>query len=415
VGKMDNGNVIIITMDAVRPDHLGCYGYKKIKTPNIDEISKNGVTFENCITVSCLTPVSIASIFTGTYPNKHSVRNPFGFVNSTTLTQILKEKNYKTAGFVGISFLSSRHNFNMGFDSFNEPTEKNYWHKVRYSNPKDGSEIDTFWGNWWVDNLLEWIERNHNNKFFVWGHYFECHVPAHRWLLNKGLIKEGELSEWDYYDAEIQCMDKNLFGPLINMLKKHDLWDDITLVVMSDHGETFDEHSHKRSWRQHQSLYNTDLKIPLIIKNKKLGSGIRIKDMVRSIDVLPTILSILDIDVNLKIDGVDLLPIMKNEEYQVNTAYSEELYELRGYGILQAVQDGRFKLIRNNTLQEEEFYDIENDPEEKRNIISSGDSKIAEFRKIINGMLKKTGNTINFTEKDKKEIESKLQILGYID
>lgn len=405
-------------MDAVRPDHLSCYGYTKIKTPNIDEISKQGITFDNCITASSLTPVSHASILTGNYPNKHTVRDPFGFVKTKTLAEILKNRGYRTAGFTGIDFLSSRSNFNAGFDFFDEPSEETSWHRKKYKDQKTGTEIDSIWGNWWVEKMLKWIENNHNSDFFVWGHYFECHVAAERSLLEFGLIEKGVLPEWDYYDAKIECMDENLFAPLIMLLKKLELWDDIIFVVMSDHGETFDEHPHKDSWCQHQSVYNTDLKIPLIIKSKKSRKGTRIKDLVRSVDVVPTILSLLDIDTDLKFDGVDVEPMINGKKKISNLAYSEEMYELRGYGALQAIQSERIKLIRNNTLKQEEFYDLQNDPEEKNSLIgeASWSKEIEKFRKILDEFIetKEEAEKI-YSEEEKEKIETRLRSLGYID
>jgi len=415
---MNPNPVVLVTMDAVRADHLSCYGYKRIRTLNIDKISQQGVTFDNCITASSLTPVSHASILTGNYPNKHTVRDPFGFVRTKTLAEILKDRGYRTAGFTGIDFLSSRSNFNAGFDFFDEPSEDTSWHRKKFEDKKTGTEIDSIWGNWWVDKMLKWIENNHNSNFFVWGHYFECHVPADRWLLESGLIKEGRLSEWNYYDAKIECMDENLFAPLITLLKKLELWDDTVFVVMSDHGETFDEHPHKDSWCQHQSVYNTDLRIPLIIKNKRLRKGIRIKDMVRSIDVVPTVLSLLDMDTDLKFDGVNLEPMINGKEKISNLAYSEEMYELRGDGALQAIQSMSFKLIRNNTLKQEEFYDLQNDPEEKNNLIGEEmwSKEIERFRKILDRFTETREKAKEiYSEQEKEKIKARLRSLGYID
>jgi len=415
---MNLNPIVLITMDAVRPDHLGCYGYTKIKTSNIDEISKQGVTFDNCITASSLTPVSVASILTGNYPSKHTVRDPFGYVKTKTLAEILKDEGFGTAGFTGIDFLGSKSNFNAGFDLFDEPSEETSWHRKKYKDQKTGSERDSIWGNWWVDKMFKWIENNHSSNFFVWGHYFECHVAAERWLLESGLIERGVSPEWDYYDAKIECMDKNLFAPLIMLLKKLELWDDITFVVMSDHGETFDEHPHKDSWCQHQSVYNTDLKIPLIIKSKKLRKGTRIKDIVRSVDVVPTVLSLLDVDSDLEFDGVNMEPIINAEKIISNLAYSEEMYELRGYGALQSIQSEKVKLIRNNTLKQEEFYDLQNDPEEKSNLIGEArwSKEIAKFRKILDEFVETREEAKKTYSAEEKEIvKDRLRSLGYID
>jgi arylsulfatase A-like enzyme len=407
--------VILISLDAVRPDHLGCYGYDKIKTPNIDEIASNGVLFENCITASCLTPVAMASTLTGVYPNRHGLRNPFCSVNFETVTEYFKKAGYETAGFVGIDFLNAARKFNMGFSVFKEPTEEVGWHKKNYKS-QDGREIGTIWGYWWVDELLHFVEKNHDRNFFVWGHYFETHIAAERWLLGAGFIKEGLLADWDYYDAKIKCADDRLLNPLIDVLKRNGIWEQTTVVLMSDHGETFDEHPHKDSWAQHQSMYNTDLRNALIIKNEHLGKNVRVRNKVRTIDVFPTLLEIFHSEAPGR-DGESLVPLVAKNKPTNRIAYSEELYELRGYGALQAIQDEKFKLMRNLSLGEEEFYNLAEDPLEKKNLIAKW-----QYQKLINNfrekldefLVTKVDNAPPFSREQEDEIKKRLKSLGYI-
>jgi len=407
--------VILISLDAVRPDHLGCYGYDKIKTPNIDEIATNGVLFENCITASCLTPVAMASALTGVYPNRHGLRDPFSAVNFETVTEYFKKEGYETAAFVGIDFLNSARKFNKGFSIFKEPTEEVGWHKKKYKS-QDGREVDTIWGYWWVDEFLDFVEKNHDRNFFVWGHYFETHVAAEKWLLGAGLIKEGLLADWDYYDAKIKCADERLFGPLIDILKRNGIWEQTTIVLMSDHGETFDEHPHKDSWAQHQSMYNTDLRNALIIKNERLGKNVRVRNKVRTIDCVPTLLEVFHSEAP-GLDGESLVPLVAKSKPTNRIAYSEELYELRGYGALQAIQDERFKLIRNLSLGEEEFYNLAEDPLEKKNLIAKG-----QYQKLINNFREKleeflvtnVDNAPPFSREQEDQIKKRLKSLGYI-
>jgi len=413
--------LILISLDAVRPDHLSCYGYKRIQTANIDEIAKEGILFEDCITASCLTPVSMASVITGMYPNKHGLRDPFTSVRTKTITEFFKGKGYATAGFVGIDLLSARRGLGKGFDTFKEPTEEVGWHTYKYKNGK-GKWENTIWGYWWVDELLDFIEENSKRNFFVWGHYFETHVAAERWLLSSGFIEENVLSERDYYDAKIKCADEKLFGPLIKLLKEKGLWDNATIIVMSDHGETFDEHSHKNAWPQHQSMYNTDLKNVLIIKNRTFKKGIKIKNKVRTIDLLPTILDIYGEEPQMNgfdCDGESLKPVINDSLPTNRVAYSEEIYEQRGAGILQAIQDEQFKLIRNLSTKIEEFYCISSDPLEQNNLINSGVSKetINNFRKQLDALLvsKHSGEKNTVFEKEEVEaVKKRLKSLGYI-
>ena len=188
---MKKENAILITMDTVRPDHLSCYGYNKIETKGIDLIAKEGVQFKNCIAQSCLTPTSHASMLTGQYPDKTKFRDPFCKVKSNMISEILKNEGYKTAGFVGIDFLSKKHGFSKGFDVFDEPTDETSWNTKKYKRGK--LEMDTNWGNWWVERMLDWIKENYSNNFFIWGHYFEVHFLAEKRLLFENKIERDKL------------------------------------------------------------------------------------------------------------------------------------------------------------------------------------------------------------------------------
>lgn len=405
---MEDRNIILISVDALRPDHLSCYGYEKIETPAIDEIATKGAIFENCITASCLTPVSMASVLTAKYPNKHGLRNPFQKIQTTTIAEILKRKGYKTAAFTGINFLSRRCNFHKGFDLFKEPQEG--WHQKKYKN-EGGEELITNWGYWWVPEFLNWIDKNSANKFFIWGHYFECHVPAEEWLLKEGRIKPGELAENNYYDAKIKYMDESFFKPLIELLKKEDLFENTIIVVMSDHGETFDEHPCCGNYPQHRTMYNTDLRSTLIIKGD-FASGSSMKTQVRTIDIAPTIIGPI---FNEKIPGIDGQSLI-NFEGKDRIAYSEEIYEQRGAGSLQAIQDGRFKLMRNNTTKEEEFYDIVADHLEQSNLIDEKreDERVKLFRKELDRLMVSEMKGEEVSGDDEEIIRKKLKSLGYI-
>jgi len=419
---MADHGLILITMDEVRPDHLSCYGYSKIKTPNIDSIAEMGVIFETCISSSCFTPISHATILTGVYPPVHKVRNPYTPIQAVTLPLMLKERSYKTAGFVGVSFLGSSLGFDVGFDHFDEPTAEGSWALHRYKEDDPG-----FWGgNWWVERMLNWLKENYRDNFFIWGHYFECHLFAERELLKKKKIKEGELSEFGYYDAKIKYMDEALFGPLIETLRDLNILDRTTIVVTSDHGTNLGEHpvpplplaGEQIVYPQHSTMYDCDLKVPLIIKSRGLPENRRIRGMVRSVDIVPTILELLDIPTKGNFDGVNLLPFIREGEVDGLIAYSEDLFEERGGVALQAIRTDRYKLIRNNTTGVEELYDLEADPLEQRNLVMNPAEELfsiaKEMRKQLDKFLEAVDETREISGEDRERIESRLRILGYI-
>ena len=225
--------MILISMDEVRPDHLSCYGYERIQTPNIDALAADGTRIENCIAASSFTAVCMSSVITASYPYRHSVRDAFQQLQGKTVAEVYKDNGYSTAGFVGVSVLGSEHSFQRGFDYFDEPNENSYglWQKNRL----EGGDELFFVGNWWVDRFFDWIDTNKSDNFFIWAHYLETHDVAEKFLLQEGMIKEGELEEFAYYDAKIKLFDEVVIGRLLDYLKKNGLYEETVIVLMADH------------------------------------------------------------------------------------------------------------------------------------------------------------------------------------
>jgi len=407
-------NIILITMDAVRPDRLSCYGYDKIETKGIDEIAEEGVLFENCIAPSCLTPVSHASILSGKDPDNTEVRDPFDVVKTPLLSEILKEDGYETAGFVGIDLIDSKHGFDRGFDHFDEPSEEDSFHQMSFKG-KD-KKLQATLGSWWVDRMFDWLEDHREGPFFVWGHYFHVHFLAEKELLFSGKLEKDEHYKYAYYDAKIKYMDEKLFQPLVKLLKKLEIWEDTTIIITSDHGETLgtDDPTWKTyyfEYPQHKTMYEDDLKIPLILKNKDLEHE-QIDHTVRAIDIVPTLLDLLGIPSEEGFDGISLVPLFENKELPELTAYAEELFENRGPGALQAIRTPEYKLIRNITEEQEEFYDLKNDPKENENLIDRENSSlkevIDEFREFLKEKYKSYEEVTGLKGEGKTEKEKQM-------
>ncbi len=431
---MKKRNVVLISLDEVRADNLSCYGYKKIQTPNIDKIAKEGVLFETCIGAGCLTPICMSSVLCAQYPNKHGMRLPLCKIQSKTIAQILKEYGYTTAGFVGNGLLGSRHGFNAGFDFFDEPTEDTSW--TTWTPTGKGEDL-FYEGNYWVDKMLQWIKENYRSPFFVWGHYYETHEGAEAALLREGRIKEGVHSEFRYKDAKIKYADENLIRGIMELFEKLDLWDNTTLIIMSDHGTNIGEHPVKfiphRSgglkYPQHKTLYDHDTRVVLIMKDKNLPPGRRVEGVVRSVDVIPTILDLLEIPIKKEydFDGISLLPIIKKGKAEGNIAYSEDLFEWQieypkepnlDVGPLQAARTEKVKLIRNLIKGTEEFYDLQEDPEEQHNLIDKVREKeeVVSLRRLLNSKLYlDVKGMVTLSAKEREEMKIRLQRLGYIE
>jgi arylsulfatase A-like enzyme len=420
---MEKRNLIIISLDEVRPDHLSCYGYTKTNTPNIDKITKEGVKFETCISSSALTPIAMGSVITGKYPNKHGMRDPYCYIAGPSIAEILKENGYITAGFVGNGLLSKNRGFAERFDFWNEPSEDTSWFEIQY--PGFESKGIMYEGNYWVEEFFNWLEKNYRERLFVWGHLYETHEGSQYSLLKKGLIREGELTEFGYYDAKIKMADEKLISRLAKTLDELDISENTTLVIMSDHGTNLGEHpADPVPWRpgevrypQHTSMYDHDLKVAMIIKGEGFPKGKHVKGMVRSIDLIPTLLDSIGISSEeYDFDGSSLLPVLKQGKAGGREVYSEDLFEARGKGALQSIRADSFKFIRNLTLGTEEYYDLSKDPGEHNNIVDRIDKQaIVNLRKRLNAFLKtevSTGKILSKQEKD--DIDQRLRGLGYI-
>jgi arylsulfatase A-like enzyme len=418
---MAKKNIVVISLDEVRPDHLSCNGYNKINTNHIDLVAKEGVRFETCISTADFTPIAMGTVITGKYPHKHGVRDAYCHITGPSIGGILKKNGYITAGFVGNGLLAKQHGFAEGFDFWNETSKETSWLEVRYA----GSDQIFYEGNYWVEEFFQWLKNNHKERFFVWGHLYETHEGSEHSLLKKGLIKEGELTEFDYYDAKIKMADEKLIGRLLKTLAELNIIDDTILVVMSDHGTNLGEHPVKPiPWRkedkrypQHTTMYDHDLKVAIIIKGGGLPKGKEVKGMVGSVDLVPTLLDLVGIpSEKIDFDGTSLLPAIEKGEVKGREIYSEDLFEARGEGALQSIRTDVYKFIRNLTLGTEELYDLTKDPREMNNILNEIDKdKTIELRKKLNVFLKgSVSQGRQFSKNVREKIDKRLRALGYI-
>jgi arylsulfatase A-like enzyme len=426
---MKKKNVILISFDEVRPDHLSCYGYKKKTTPNIDKVAENGVLFETCIAAGCFTPICMSSVITGCYPNKHTVRDPYCTLQRTSIAGILKDYGYTTAGFSGNGVLGSAHGFGQGFESYDEPTEQEGHHFDTWQ-PDSGREL-FYGGNWWVDRFFEWLEKNHNSEpFFVWGHLYHTHRGGERPLLEKGLLSEKDDNWMFYYDPKLKICDELVMGELLRRLDEYGISDRTVLVFCSDHGTNLGERETKGAvylrpdqpaMPCHLNLYDINVKVACIFKDNDLPKGVRIPGQVRSVDIIPTILDSLDIPVDeYDMDGTTLLPDIKKGRAEGRLAYSENLqeWETEENALRQSLRTEDFHFIRNLHSGTEEWYNVKKDPGERENIIDqvreSRKKEVLDLRKIMNDkILKSASSNKEWSDEEKAQIKERLRRLGY--
>ncbi len=324
-------NVILISIDTLRADHLGAYGYDRPTTPRVDEFAGEAVRFDQTIAQAPSTLHSHASILSSLIPQHH--RASWGAKTrldeaAVTLPEVLLEHGYRTAAFTGGGQMAKIFGLDQGFEIYREPGAQHFAGTVRHG--------------------IDWMEENGDSPFFLFLHNYEVHHPYEPRDPYSDLLRvpyEGELgdvitkelldeinkgdreidqADLDHiisrYDAEIRSMDDG-FGVLIDHLRKTGLYDRTMIVFTSDHGEEFNEHGFV-GWHSH-TLYDELLRVPLIIKYPGNGyGGTVVERQVRSIDIAPTITAFLGLPAPTGCHGVDLTPLINGEPFDPLVAVS---------------------------------------------------------------------------------------------
>lgn len=361
-------NVVVITIDTLRADHLGCYGYKKIHTPNIDALAADGVRFERAYTSVPVTLPSHTVIFTGTYPMFSGMHDFAGNrlgPDQPTLASVLKEHGYATGAVVASAVLDSRFGLNRGFDFYYDHFDFN---RLEESNIEEMERP----GNVVADRTLEWLQQNYQKKFFVWMHLYDPHYPYRPPAPYSTEYKDN------LYDGEIAFADAQV-GRLIRFLKERNLYRNTLIVLSGDHGESLGEHGEKTHGF---FIYNATLHVPLIFH---LPPSLAVKSKVPGglanlADIMPTILHALNFQVPSDVQGENLLPVIEGKsETQPRSLYAETFLprihfnwsELRG------IETERYQFI---DAPKPELYDLSADPGETHNLFADKQAVGQELR-----------------------------------
>jgi len=437
-------NIILISIDTLRADHLACYGYKRNTSPNIDKLASESAVFKNNYSTSPWTLPAHVSLFTSLYEVKHQVSKedegirPF----QTTLSGILKNNGYFCAAITGGGFVSSLFGFSQGFDSYTQ-------HNIGVFSEEAA--------RWTYEQTSKWLDRNKDKNFFLFIHTYQTHTPyacpspyntmfCHedaKWDSisyqnhlggNKGryqIFSEDEQQNIiDIYDGEIRYTDEILIKPLIEKLKSLSLYRDALIIFTSDHGEEFYDH---KGWGHSHSLYNELLKVPLIIKfpdNKYAGENF--DNIVRLVDIMPTILDEINVGINQQyLDGKSLFPILKHKETSDRTFLAYKQGYLLNHPLPEkyAMNDGTNKLIFNKELSKKErsyfiespplqdkfeLYDLDLDSLELKNLASEKPNLVRDIFRRIENFNKKIKKIEPSKLKVDEKIKKKLKALGYI-
>jgi len=348
--KFRQSNVLLLTIDALRPDHMGTHGYNRQTTPHLDRWAKRAVVFERGYCQIPHTSFSLTSLLTGSYLYSSSRTNPG--VHYQTIAEVFRRYGIKTAAFFPPAvFYIDKGDFS-GFES------------TRYGFEYVKYEFMSAKGR--VDQILKFLKsKDRGNQFFIWAHFFELHEPYER---HHG-FDFGDRA-MDRYDGELAYVDHHV-GRLIGYVKKHH---PNTIVALgADHGEAFGEHG---SHYHGNSLYEEQVRVPLIVGLPK-GSGRRVKGAAQTIDLPVTLAALLDVPVPASMRGRDLGPWMLGEDPQhLQPAFSE----LRDQKMV--VHDGN-KLYCHLGRGFCELYDLKQDAAETRNLITAKPTLAKKLRHLL--------------------------------
>lgn len=420
-------NVIIVCLDTLRADHLGCYGYPRDTSRNIDQLGKKGILFEKVFAQSSFTLPSHASLFTSKYVSHHGADRVERFLadKEVTLAEALKNNGYKTAAFIYNAVqLAPVYGLAQGFDTYFYGEGKNK--KVSFAKT--------------LPAALRWIKRQRENKFFVFLHSNDIHAPYQSPFENlfdpqyKGRLDKEKFSNttsWHeknfertpeeirhiiaHYDGGIKYAD-NFVGKLMMQLQKLSLLDKTILVVLSDHGEILADRGMR--FCHGFSVHDEEVRVPLIIFHPGYKGNVSIASQVQLIDLAPTILDFLGIDGSgMPMEGkslVDLIEGRKGGDFNEHV-YAECLSgESQREGAINSqamVRTASWKLISSSWQVDEsvrkgpprkvkmhngaivtipgedgyELYDLDNDPRETKNLINKGSEK--KEKELLNKLL----------------------------
>jgi arylsulfatase A-like enzyme len=383
-------NVVLVGIDTLRPDHLGCYGYERETSPEIDRFAETGVLFESATSQAPWTTPSFATVLTSLYPSQHGSMHVETRVRSTvpTLATLLKEHGYATGAVINAPALKPEFGLARGFDFYD-------------MTPREGRV-----GDGTTRDALRWIDANRGGPFLIFVHYFDPHLPyqpppEYQNLFSRGyegpiknpfdidqfsrqrdkLFEElMELAPADraeivnLYDGEIAFVDR-AFGDLLKGIEDRGLRKNTVIILLSDHGEEFFEHG---GFEHGHTLYEEQIHVPLIISFPgKYGEGVRIRNLVRLLDVTPTIFDMLGLDEESHFEGVSLVPYLTGEGsvgpaadkiLPPQMAFSEALRHGPEKKALTAMPH---KLIYDVRTADKEMYDLKSDPGENRNLLAA--------------------------------------------
>jgi choline-sulfatase len=389
-------NVILITLDTTRPDALGPYGGTDALTPVLDRIAARGNVFDHDYSQAPITLPSHTSIMTSLIPPQHGVRNNISYrlaPEHRTLATILRERGYATAAFVSSVILDHKFGLDQGFDVYEDKI-------VNYA-PKTARAIVTRRGGTTLDAALAWFGKHHSEHpeqaFFSWIHFYDAHAPYDPPLPFKQAYADSP------YHGEIAYMDQQL-GRLVRFLEDKGLDKNTVIIVTADHGDSFGEHGEATHGF---FTYSSTTHVPLIVSKPLYGKpGEHIEHIVESIDLAPSILAMLELEVPGEMKGALL------SSPDARAVFSEAMIPHEDFYLapLHSLKDDHYSFYYSSEL---ELYNLQSDPGEKTNIAEQNPDLTARYLDSIRKILDSATSSNSNVAIDQATIEM-LRSLGYV-
>ncbi len=427
-------DVFLVVLDTLRSESLFTYGYGKETMPHLTQFAEEAILFKNTISTSSFTPPSHLSIISGSYVDSEIME----ISTPQTLTEILKSDGYG-AVCVSANRLVTTENFVRGFDIYVDcvsvPALYQYFMSFKFlykifHNKIFNAQFLFYHKQTRAEDvnasLFPLLHKHKNRNLFLFVNYLDPHDPYFPLKLNpesgplsfeNGFVRRidswrrPDLAEdqWDHinelYDQELEYLDNHL-GDLFEKLKELGLWEDSIIIVTSDHGELIGEN---RRLGHGVTLYENEIKVPLFVKYPKIiPQNIVVEDLVQTVDIVPTILDLLDISVPGIMHGKSLIPLVGEEE---GTDIHEYAY-LSQYNY-RAIRNMEWKYIRNLKDNSEELYNIKMDPDELKNLEKIEPEKRKELAGILDLYIEKY-DLFQSKPKSRKDREDLLRALGYV-
>lgn len=408
---------ILIDIDSLRPDHLGCYGYNKATSPEIDSLSEDSILFENAYVSASPSLPSRAAIFSGRFPESNGVLTHGSEgqeMDSPYKWSYEEKKNWQgdLRNWWNLPELLFHNDINCcaisSFGRYPVPWLFRTWNEfIQPSSSIDNGTHATVDGKKVREKALNWLSANKDTDFFLYIQFWDPHVPCMRdeeevkqmsdelptYLQDANLEGEGyrsaESMELDdeedlrrlvqKYDAEIRHVDKQI-GKIIDFLRKEGMYDEVNIILTSDHGEELGENG---VFREHWSSFEGTQKVPLIMKLANKSSR-RIDEIVSSIDIAPTIADIYDLETPSKWDGKSLIDRLEESDW------GRAILAMHGlYTVQRAIIGKRYKYIRTlhsgvrPDMSKEMLFDLKEDPYEQEDLSETKKDLKTDFRKIM--------------------------------